>query len=138
MLPVETVGEQVFMALEPALWSSCRQILQSLVAAAAETSGFSDAWWDEVREGVRATACRRPAPVRLRAKAEFFREISAFAEETEQCGTLQMLLCATSPYSSPRGSATTAVPGRSERLADRGRFSFAPILHSVARRSHGE
>ena len=35
-LPVETVGEQGFMALEPALWSSCQQILQRLVAAAAE------------------------------------------------------------------------------------------------------
>ena len=33
-LPVETVGEQGFMALEPALWSSCQQILQRLGAAA--------------------------------------------------------------------------------------------------------
>ena len=28
-LPVETAGEQGFMALEPALWSSCQQILES-------------------------------------------------------------------------------------------------------------
>ena len=91
MLPVETVGEQVFMALEPALWSSCQQILQSLVAAAAEDFEFSEAWWDEVREGVRATACQQAqTPVGPRAKAKIFHEIWRFAEETEQWGALQM------------------------------------------------
>jgi hypothetical protein len=91
VLPVETVGEQVFMALEPALWSSCQQILQRLVAAAVEDFEFSEAWWDEVREGVRATACHQAqTPVGLRAKAEIFREIWRFAEETEQWGALQM------------------------------------------------
>jgi hypothetical protein len=91
VLPVETVGEQVFMALEPALWSSCQHILQSLVAAAAEDFEFSEAWWDEVREGVRATACHQAqTPVGLRAKAEIFHEIWRFAEETEMWGALQM------------------------------------------------
>jgi hypothetical protein len=90
-LPVETVGEQGFMALEPALWSSCQQILQRLVAATAEDFEFSEAWWDEVREGVRATACHQAqTPVGLRAKAEVFREIWLFAEETEMWGALQM------------------------------------------------
>ena len=90
-LPVETVGEQGFMALEPALWSSCQQILQRLVAAAAEDFEFSEAWWDEVREGVRATACHQAqTPVGLRAKAEIFHEIWLFAEETEMWGALQM------------------------------------------------
>jgi hypothetical protein len=90
-LPVETVGEQVFMELEPALWNSCKQILQRLVAAAAEDFEFSEAWWDEVREGVRATAWHQAqTPVGLRAKAEIFHEIWRFAEETEQWGALQM------------------------------------------------
>ena len=90
-LPVETVGEQGFMALEPALWSSCQQIRQRLVAAAAEDFEFSEAWWDEVREGVRATACHQArTPVGLRAKAEIFHEIWLFAEETELWGALQM------------------------------------------------
>jgi hypothetical protein len=91
VLPVETVGEQVFMALEPALWSSCQKILQRLVAAAAEDFELSEAWWDEVREGVRAAACHQArTPVGLRAKAEIFHEIWRFAEETEQWGALQM------------------------------------------------
>jgi hypothetical protein len=91
ILPVETVGEQGFMELEPALWSSCQQILQRLVAAAAEDFEFSEAWWEEVRESVRATACHQAqTPVGLRAKAEIFHEIWRFAEETEQWGALQM------------------------------------------------
>src|SRR5271163_932440 len=90
-LPVETVGEQGFMELEPALWSSCQQILQRLVAAAAEDFEFSEAWWDEVCEGVRSTACHQArTPLGLRAKAEIFREIWRFAEETEMWGALQM------------------------------------------------
>ncbi|HEY5203823.1 MAG TPA: hypothetical protein VIJ63_04385 [Roseiarcus sp.] len=90
-LPVETVGEQGFMALEPALWTSCQQLLQRLVAAAAEDFEFSEAWWDEVREGVRATACHQArTPVGLRAKAEIFHEIWLFAEETEMWSALQM------------------------------------------------
>jgi hypothetical protein len=91
VLPVETVGEQGFMALEPALWNSCQRILQRLVAAAAADFECSEAWWDEVREGVRATACHKAqTPVGLRAKAEIFQEIWHFAEETEQWGALQM------------------------------------------------
>ena len=62
-----------------------------LVAAAAEDFEFSEAWWDEVREGVRATACHQAqTPVGLRAKAEIFHEIWLFAEETEMWGALQM------------------------------------------------
>ena len=90
-LAVEAVGEQGFIALEPALWSSCQQILQRLVAAKAEDFEFSEAWWDEVLEGVRATACHQAqTPVGLRAKAEIFREIWCFAEETELWGALQI------------------------------------------------
>jgi hypothetical protein len=90
-LPVETVGEQGFMALEPALWSSCQKILQTLGAAAAEDFEFSEAWWDEVREGVCATACHQArTPVGLRAKAKIFHEIWLFAEEAEQWGALQI------------------------------------------------
>ena len=90
-LPVETVGEQGFMELEPALWSSCQQILQRLVAAAAEDFEFSEAWWDEVCEGVRSTACHQAGtPVGLRAKAEIFHELWLFADETEMWGALQM------------------------------------------------
>jgi hypothetical protein len=90
-LPVETVGEQGFMALEPGLWSSCRQVLQRLVAAKAQDFEFSEAWWEEVREGVRATACHQArTPVGLRAKAKIFHEIWLFAEEAEMWGALQM------------------------------------------------
>jgi hypothetical protein len=91
VLPVETVGEQGFMALEPALWSSCRQIREQLAAAAAEDFEFSQAWWDEVREGVHAAACHQAlTPVGLRAKGEIFHEIWVFAEETELWGALQV------------------------------------------------
>jgi hypothetical protein len=91
VLPVETVGEQGFMALEPALWSSCRQIRGQLAAAAAEDFEFSEAWWDELREGVHAAACHQAlTPVGLRAKGEIFHELWLFAEETELWGALQM------------------------------------------------
>jgi hypothetical protein len=91
VLADETVGRQDFMALEPALWSSCQQILQRLAAAAAEDFEFSEAWWDELREGVCATACHEArTPVGLRAKAEIFHEIWRFAEETEMWSALQM------------------------------------------------
>ena len=90
-LAVEAVGKQGFIALEPALWSSCQQIFQRLLAAKAEDFEFTEAWWDEVREGVRATACHQArTPVGLRAKAEIFHEIWLFAEETEMWGALQM------------------------------------------------
>ena len=90
-LPVETVGEQGFMALEPALWSSCQQIRQKLAATAAEDFEFSETWWDEVCEGVHAAACHQArTPVGLRAKGEIFREIWLFAEETELWRALQM------------------------------------------------
>jgi hypothetical protein len=90
-LAVETVAEQCFIALEPALWSSCQQIRQKLAAAAAEDFDFSEAWWDEVREGVHAAACHQArTPVGLRAKGEIFHEIWLFAEETEMWGALQM------------------------------------------------
>jgi hypothetical protein len=91
VLPAETVGEQAFMALEPALWSSCRQIRGQLAAAAAADFEFSEAWWDEVREGVHAAACQQAlTPVGLRAKGEIFHELWLFAEETELGGALQM------------------------------------------------
>jgi hypothetical protein len=90
-LEVETVAEQGFIALEPALWSSCQQILKRLAVAATEDFEFSEAWWEEVREGVRATACHQAqTPVGLRAKGEIFREIWRFAEETEQWSALQI------------------------------------------------
>src|SRR3984885_10842990 len=41
-LAVETVAEQCFMALEPALWSLCQQIRQKLAATAAEDFEFSE------------------------------------------------------------------------------------------------
>ena len=67
------------------------RFFKDVVAAAAEDFEFSEAWWDEVREGVRATACHQArTPVGLRAKAEIFREIWLFAEETEMWGALQM------------------------------------------------
>jgi hypothetical protein len=91
VLPLETVGEQAFMALEPALWSSCRQIRGQLATAAAEDFEFSEAWWDEVREGVHAAACHQAlTPVGLRAKGEIFHELWLFAEEAELWGALQM------------------------------------------------
>jgi hypothetical protein len=90
-LAVETVAEQCFMALEPALWSSCQQIRQKLAAAAAEGFEFSEAWWDEVCEGVHAAAGHQArTPVGLRAKGEILREVWLFAEETEVWGALQM------------------------------------------------
>ena len=90
-LAVETVAEQCFMALEPALWSSCQQIRQKLAAAAAEDFEFSEAWWDEVHEGVHAAACQEArTPVGLRAKGKIFREIWLFAEEAELWGALQI------------------------------------------------
>jgi hypothetical protein len=90
-LAVETVAEQCFMALEPALWSLCQQIRQKLAATAAEDFEFSETWWDEVCEGVHAAACHQArTPVGLRAKAEIFHEIWLFAEETEMWGALQM------------------------------------------------
>ena len=90
-LPVETGAEQCFKALEPALWSSCQQIRQKLAAAAVEDFEFSEAWWDEVSEGVRATACHQArTPVGLKAKGEIFHEIWLFAEETELWSALQM------------------------------------------------
>ena len=90
-LAVETVAEQCFMALEPALWSSCQQIRQKLAATAAEDFEFSETWWDEVCEGVHAAACHQArTPVGLRAKGEIFREIWLFAEETELWRALQM------------------------------------------------
>jgi hypothetical protein len=39
-LAVETGSEQCFMALEPALWSSCQQIRHTLAAAAAEKRNY--------------------------------------------------------------------------------------------------
>jgi hypothetical protein len=90
-LAVETVAEQCFTVLEPALWSSCQQIRQKLAAAAAEDFEFSETWWDEVCEGVHAAACQQArTPVGLRAKGEIFREIWLFAEETELWAALQM------------------------------------------------
>jgi hypothetical protein len=89
-LAVETGSEECFKALEPALWSSCQQIRKKLAAAAAESFEFSEAWWDEVREGVHATACQEArTPVGLRAKGEIFREIWLFAEEAEEWSALQ-------------------------------------------------
>ena len=90
-LAVETVSEQCFMALEPALWNLCQQIRQRLAAAVAEGFEFSGAWWDELCDGVHAAACQEArTPVGLRAKGEIFREIWLFAEETEVWGALQI------------------------------------------------
>jgi hypothetical protein len=89
-LAVETVAEQCFMVLEPALWSSCQQIRQKLAAAAAEDFEFSETWWDEVCGGVRAAACHQArTPVGLRAKAQLFREVWLFAEKPS-CGRVAM------------------------------------------------
>ena len=64
---------------------------RDFVAAAAEDFEFSEAWWDEVRDRVRATACHQArTPLGLRAKAEIFREIWRLAEEAEMWGALQM------------------------------------------------
>jgi hypothetical protein len=89
-LAVKTGSEECFKALEPALWSACQQIRQKLAAAAAEGFEFSEAWWEEVREGVHAATCREArTPVGLRAKGEIFREIWLFVEEAEEWSALQ-------------------------------------------------
>jgi len=89
-LAVETGSEECFKALEPALWGSWQQIRQKLAAAAAEGFEFSEAWWEEFREGVHAAVCQEArTPVGLRAKGEIFREIWLFVEEAEEWSALQ-------------------------------------------------
>jgi len=90
-LAVETGSEESFKTLEPALWSSCQQIRQKLAAAAAEGFEFSEAWWDEVREGVHAAVCQEArTPVGLRAKGDIFREVWLLTEGAEPYSALQM------------------------------------------------
>ena len=86
-LPVETVGEQSSWRLSPRYGVHAQQILQSLVAAAAEDFEFSEAWWDEVREGVRATACHQArTPLGLRAESRDLPARSGVSPRKPRCG----------------------------------------------------